>query len=47
MVGLLNPRGHGDAPWVVRVRAKPDDISRLADALIRRPEVTHANILWG
>ena len=47
VVGLLNPRVHGDAQWVVRVRAKPDDISRLADALVRRPEVTHANILSG
>jgi len=47
VVGLLNPRVHGDAQWVVRIHAKPDDIPRLADALVRRPEVTHANILSG
>lgn len=47
VVGLVNPRVHGDAQWVVRVHAKPDDIPRLAEALIRRPEVTHANILSG
>jgi DNA-binding Lrp family transcriptional regulator len=47
VVGLLNPRVHGDAQWVVRVQAKPDDIPRLAEALVRRPEVTHANILSG
>ena len=47
VVGLLNPRVHGDAQWVVRVHAKPDDIPRLAEALVRRPEVTHANILSG
>jgi DNA-binding Lrp family transcriptional regulator len=47
VVGLLDPRVHGSAQWVVRVRAKPDDIPRLAEALIRRPEVTHANILSG
>ena len=47
VVGLLNPRVHGDAQWVVRVHAGPDDIPRLAEALVRRPEVTHANILSG
>lgn len=47
VVGLLNPRVHGHAQWVVRVHAKPDDIPRLAEALVRRPEVTHANILSG
>ncbi|MET0452963.1 MAG: Lrp/AsnC family transcriptional regulator [Mycobacterium sp.] len=47
VVGLLDPRVHGDAQWVVRVHAKPDDIPRLAEALVRRPEVTHANILSG
>ncbi|MGH3641671.1 MAG: Lrp/AsnC family transcriptional regulator [Mycobacterium sp.] len=47
VVGLLNPRVHGDAQWVVRVHAKPDDIPRLAEVLVRRPEVTHANILSG
>ena len=47
VVGLLNPRVHGDAQWVVRIRAKPDDVPRLAEALVRRPEVTHANIHSG
>ncbi len=47
VIGLLNPRVYGDSQWVVRVRAKPDDLPRLAEALIRRPEVTHANVLSG
>jgi DNA-binding Lrp family transcriptional regulator len=47
VIGLLNPRVHGDSQWVVRVRAKPDDLPRLAEALVRRPEVTHANVLSG
>jgi DNA-binding Lrp family transcriptional regulator len=29
------------------VHAKPDDLPRLAEALVRRPEVTHANVLSG
>jgi DNA-binding Lrp family transcriptional regulator len=47
VVGLLDPQVHGDAQWVVRIHAKPDDIPRLAEALVHRPEVTHANILSG
>jgi len=47
VVGLVNPRVFGDAEWLVRVRAKPDDLTRLADALVRRPEVTHANVHSG
>lgn len=47
VVGLLNPQVYGESQWVVRVRAKPDDLPRLAEALVRRPEVTHANVLSG
>jgi DNA-binding Lrp family transcriptional regulator len=47
VVGLVNPRVHGDAQWVARIHAKPDRIPQLADALVRRSEVTHANILSG
>lgn len=47
VIGLLNPEVYGDSQWVVRVRAKPDDLPRLAEALVRRPEVTHANVLSG
>src|ERR1700735_2336875 len=47
VIGLLNPQVYGDSQWMVRVRAKPDDLPRLADALVRRPEVTHANVLSG
>jgi DNA-binding Lrp family transcriptional regulator len=47
VIGLLNPQVYGDSQWVVRVRAKPDDLPRLAEALVRRPEVTHANVLSG
>jgi DNA-binding Lrp family transcriptional regulator len=47
VVGLIDPRVHGECQWVVRVHAKPDDLPRLADALVRRPDVTHANVLSG
>ncbi len=47
VVGVLNPRVYGECQWVVRVHAKPDDLPRLAEALVRRPEVTHANVLSG
>jgi DNA-binding Lrp family transcriptional regulator len=47
VIGLVNPQVYGECQWVVRVRAKPDDLPRLAEALVRRPEVTHANVLSG
>ncbi|WAJ47236.1 Lrp/AsnC family transcriptional regulator [Mycobacterium sp. Aquia_216] len=47
VVGVVNPRVYGECQWVVRVRAKPDDLPRLAEALVRRPEVTHVNVLSG
>jgi DNA-binding Lrp family transcriptional regulator len=47
VVGLVNPRVHGEAQWIARIRAKPDRISQLGDALARRADVTHANILSG
>ncbi|WP_422745325.1 Lrp/AsnC family transcriptional regulator [Mycobacterium sp. WMMD1722] len=47
VVGVVNPWVHGECQWVVRVRAKPDDLQRLAEALVRRPDVTHANVLSG
>jgi DNA-binding Lrp family transcriptional regulator len=47
VIGVVNPRLLGESQWVVRVHAKPDDLPRLSEALIRRPEVTHANVLSG
>ncbi|MCV7015462.1 Lrp/AsnC family transcriptional regulator [Mycolicibacterium madagascariense] len=47
VVGVVDPQLHGDARWLVRVHAKPDDLARLAEALVRRDDVTHANILSG
>jgi DNA-binding Lrp family transcriptional regulator len=47
VIGVVNPRVYGDCQWVVRVHAKPDDLPRLAEALVRWPEVTHANVLSG
>jgi DNA-binding Lrp family transcriptional regulator len=47
VIGLVNPQVYGEHQWVVRVHAKPDDLPRLAEALVRRPEVTHANVLSG
>ncbi|MHA7664544.1 Lrp/AsnC family transcriptional regulator [Mycolicibacterium sp. HS_4_1] len=47
VVGVVNPRVHGECQWIVRVRAKPADLPRLAEALVRRPDVTHVNALSG
>ncbi|ORV56670.1 AsnC family transcriptional regulator [Mycobacterium europaeum] len=50
VVGLQNPGadGNGDwAHWVCRIHAKPDRIPQLADALVRNPDVSHANVLSG
>ena len=47
VVGLVNPLVCGESQWIVRVHTKPDDLPRLAEALARRPEVTHANVLSG
>ncbi|BBY64086.1 Lrp/AsnC family transcriptional regulator [Mycolicibacterium helvum] len=47
VVGLVNPRVYGECQWVVRVRTKPEDLPRVSEALARRPEVTHANVLSG
>jgi DNA-binding Lrp family transcriptional regulator len=47
VIGVVNPRVYGQYQWIVRVHAKPDNLPRLAEALVRRPEVTHANVLSG
>lgn len=47
VVGLENPWVDDDAQWVCRIHAKPDHIRQLADALVRRPDVSHANVLSG
>ncbi len=47
VIGVVNPRVYGECQWVVRVHAKPDNLPKLAEALVRRPEVTHANVLSG
>lgn len=47
VIGVVNPRIHGECQWIVRVHAKPDNLPRLAEALVRWPEVTHANVLSG
>lgn len=47
VIGVVNPRVYGECQWIVRVHARPDDLQRLAEALVRRPEVTHANVLSG
>ncbi|MCV7226032.1 Lrp/AsnC family transcriptional regulator [Mycolicibacterium komossense] len=47
VIGVVNPQIFGEAQWVVRVHAKPDDLPRLSEALVRRREVTHANVLSG
>jgi DNA-binding Lrp family transcriptional regulator len=47
VIGVVNPQVYGACQWVVRIHAKPDELPRLAEALVRRPEVTHANVLSG
>ena len=48
VVGMETPaQADGDAYWVCRMHAKPDRIAQLADALVRRPDVSHANVLLG
>ena len=47
VVGLENRWVDGEASWVCRMRAAPDRIPQLADALVRRPDVSHANVLAG
>jgi DNA-binding Lrp family transcriptional regulator len=47
VVGLQNPWVDDDADWICRIHAKPDRIPQLADALVRRPDVSHANMLSG
>lgn len=47
VVGLENRLVDSEASWVCRMRAAPDRIPQLADALVRRPDVSHANVLAG
>lgn len=47
VVGLENRWVDSDASWVCRIRAAPGRIRQLADALVRRPDVSHANVLAG
>lgn len=47
VIGLQNRYVDGEATWVCRMRATPDRISQLAGALVRRPDVSHANVLTG
>jgi DNA-binding Lrp family transcriptional regulator len=47
VVGLPNRWMDGEASWLCRMRASPEHIPKLADALIRRPDVSHANVLAG
>ncbi|OBF49519.1 AsnC family transcriptional regulator [Mycobacterium sp. 852002-53434_SCH5985345] len=50
VVGVEHPWVDGDsdwAHWVCRLHAKPDRIPQLADALVRNPDVSHANVLSG
>jgi DNA-binding Lrp family transcriptional regulator len=44
VVGLVNPRVHGNSRWVARIHTKPDRIRALAEALVRRAEVTYLNV---
>lgn len=50
VVGLQNPWVDGEADWahwVCRIHAKPERIPQLAEALVRNPDVSHANVLSG
>ncbi len=48
VVGIQNRWVDGEASWLCRMRAAPPEhIPKIADALIRRPDVSHANVLAG
>lgn len=47
VVGIQNRWVDGEASWLCRMRAAPEHIPKIADALIRRPDVSHANVLAG
>lgn len=47
VIGTVNPRLFGNAQWVARIRVKPDRITQLTDALIRRPDIGYASIQSG
>ncbi|MGV0042737.1 Lrp/AsnC family transcriptional regulator [Mycobacterium colombiense] len=47
VVGLENRWVDGEGSWVCRMHAAPERIQKLADALVRRPDVSHANVLAG
>ncbi|MEX5707089.1 AsnC family transcriptional regulator, partial [Parafrankia sp. FMc6] len=47
VIGLVNPRVHGNAQWVARIHCRPDRVSQLAAALVRQPEITYVSIASG
>lgn len=47
VVGLENRWAEGEASWVCRIHAAPERIPQLANTLVRRPDVSHANVLAG
>ncbi|MCV7348024.1 Lrp/AsnC family transcriptional regulator [Mycolicibacterium rhodesiae] len=47
VIGMVNPQVYGECQWVVRLRARPDTLPNVAEALTQRPEVTHVNVLSG
>ncbi|MEU6539037.1 Lrp/AsnC family transcriptional regulator [Streptomyces sp. NPDC047000] len=47
VVGLVNPAVHGLLTSVVRISLRPDRIDTLAEAVIRLPEISFANVSFG
>ncbi|MEU1180707.1 Lrp/AsnC family transcriptional regulator [Streptomyces sp. NPDC005820] len=47
VVGLVNPAVYGQAQWVARIRSRPDRVGPLADSLVKRQDIAHANLSSG
>lgn len=47
VVGLVNPAVRGSATWVARITCRPDRVDAVAEALVRRPDVSFAHLASG
>ncbi|MEA5362503.1 AsnC family transcriptional regulator [Amycolatopsis sp., V23-08] len=47
VLGRTAPAAHRHDEWVARIRCRPDRVDAVADALVRRPDVSFAHITSG
>ena len=45
--GRVTPASYGQVEWVARIACRPDRVGALAEALVRRPEVSFARLASG